>query len=377
MTVIDEIFDEVLAGSGGGGGITPTGTKQITANGLHDVTQYAEAQVAVENTYTAADEGKVVSSGALVSQTSKSVSENGTYNTTNNNQVVVNVPSSGVSEKWAQLHTSPVADGSIDLSDADAPAGKTIELRSYAFAGAKALRSFSSEQATYIGEGAFNECTGIVSLYLPNITSIGALALRNCGSVENWDCDFNNSLRNVQSISRSAFYGSMVGGDLVLPAVITMESNAFSYAGHITGVSLPNYTGSIGMMFASNATSLRFFEAPLSTGAVDRDAFTHCSSLVYAVFGAITSISTNVLSSCTSLKYIKIGGSTVCSLANVNAFYGCSALESIYVPDNLVDSYKAATNWSTFASKIKPVSAMPDLGRDNQDIDDLGEITEP
>ena len=28
----------------------------------------------------------------------------------------------------------------------------------------------------------------------------------------------------------------------------------------------------------------------------------------------------------------------------------------IYVPDNLVDAYKAATNWSTFASQIKPLS---------------------
>ena len=30
----------------------------------------------------------------------------------------------------------------------------------------------------------------------------------------------------------------------------------------------------------------------------------------------------------------------------------------IYVPDNLVDSYKTATNWSTYANQIKPISEL-------------------
>jgi hypothetical protein len=37
-------------------------------------------------------------------------------------------------------------------------------------------------------------------------------------------------------------------------------------------------------------------------------------------------------------------------------FYGCSALESIYVPNALVDSFKSANGWSTYASKIKGIS---------------------
>lgn len=76
-------------------GIIPTGTKQIAANGTHDVTQYASANVQVPNTYVAADEGKVVSNGALVAQTGTTITQNGTYDTTENDEVTVNVSGGG------------------------------------------------------------------------------------------------------------------------------------------------------------------------------------------------------------------------------------------------------------------------------------------
>ena len=37
----------------------------------------------------------------------------------------------------------------------------------------------------------------------------------------------------------------------------------------------------------------------------------------------------------------------------------CSKLESIYVPDEAVDAFKTATNWSQFADKFKPLSSKP------------------
>lgn len=73
------------------GGITPTGTKSITQNGQTDVTQYATADVNVPNSYAAGDEGKVVQNGALVAQTSETVTQNGTYDTTTKDEVVVSV----------------------------------------------------------------------------------------------------------------------------------------------------------------------------------------------------------------------------------------------------------------------------------------------
>jgi hypothetical protein len=70
-------------------------SKNINANGTHDTTANNSVVVDVPNSYAAADEGKVVSSGALVAQTSRNVTANGTYDTTGNNEVVVNVSGGG------------------------------------------------------------------------------------------------------------------------------------------------------------------------------------------------------------------------------------------------------------------------------------------
>lgn len=91
--------DRIMSVTGtASGGITPTGTKSITANGTGiDVYSYQYADVAVPNSYSASDEGKVVSNGALVAQTSDTVTANDTYDTTLINSLTVNV-SGGITE---------------------------------------------------------------------------------------------------------------------------------------------------------------------------------------------------------------------------------------------------------------------------------------
>lgn len=75
--------------------ITPL---NVTQNGVYNVpdgfTGFNPVTINVPNSYSAADEGKVVSNGALVSQTSDTVTQNDTYDTTLINSLTVNVPSS-------------------------------------------------------------------------------------------------------------------------------------------------------------------------------------------------------------------------------------------------------------------------------------------
>lgn len=94
----------------------PTGTKTITANGTHDVSDYAEADVQVPNSYDAADEGKVVLSGALVAQTVRTVTANGQYDTTENNVVTVDVPKSCLGRN-VKLHMYEVTVGENTVSN--------------------------------------------------------------------------------------------------------------------------------------------------------------------------------------------------------------------------------------------------------------------
>ena len=104
-------------------GIVPTGTKSIsiTANGTttEDVTNYASAEItaSVPNTYSAGDEGKVVSSGALVSQTSATYTSNNTYDTTTVSSVTVNV-SSGTPNLQTKTGITPTESAQTITADA-------------------------------------------------------------------------------------------------------------------------------------------------------------------------------------------------------------------------------------------------------------------
>ena len=92
----------------------------------------------------------------------------------------------------------------------------------------------------------------------------------------------------------------------------------------------------------------------------------------------VTSIGSYAFSNCTSLTSVD-GLSNVTSIGDY-AFLNCSALTefvlsvsappqlgngafnsmtfSIYVPDASLDTYRTATNWSAYASRIHPMSEL-------------------
>jgi len=88
----------------------------VNANGTYTPTSpkngFSEVTVAVPNTYDAGDEGKVVSNGELVAQSSQTVTQNGIYDTTLKNEIVVNVQSGG-SQEGTQINFT---NGTLSLS---------------------------------------------------------------------------------------------------------------------------------------------------------------------------------------------------------------------------------------------------------------------
>lgn len=80
--------------AGGGGGDISLETLNAVENKTYDAPSgkaYNKVIANVPNSYGAGDEGKVVQDGALVAQTGRTVTANGTVDTTTNNEVVVSV----------------------------------------------------------------------------------------------------------------------------------------------------------------------------------------------------------------------------------------------------------------------------------------------
>ena len=107
--------------------------------------------------------------------------------------------------------------------------------------------------------------------------------------------------------------------------------------------------GTITEILGSNAMSVR------------PSAFNGLSSLVTAEFMVVRNIYDYAFYGCSSLEALIIRTSdAICNLASTTAFYG-SGIEytgngCIYVPDDMVYAYRSQTNWSNYASKIRPLS---------------------
>jgi hypothetical protein len=96
--------------------------------------------------------------------------------------------------------------------------------------------------------------------------------------------------------------------------------------------------------------------------SVGEGVFYGCSQLTGLDFANITSIGANAFNGCTALNTLVLRGDTVCTLAATNAFTGTQIAAGtgyVYVPVVLVDSYKAATNWSSY--QFRAIEDYPDI----------------
>lgn len=67
----------------------------------------------------------------------------------------------------------------------------------------------------------------------------------------------------------------------------------------------------------------------------------------------------SIFKSCTSLIAVILRAPVVATMSDKYTFQNtpiASGTGYIYVPDELVDSYKNATNWTVYADQIKPLS---------------------
>ena len=249
--------------------------------------------------------------------------------------------------------------GCSSLTEIALPAGVT-SIGQYAFFNCKLLArvlNLENTKVTKIRDGVFKGCAALAEVSLPaSLTSIGNYAFEGCSSLTEIALP-----AGVTSIGGSAFKGCTLLAGITLPDTQTsIGESTFNGCSSLTEIALPAGVTSIGN-YAFNGCKLLARVLNLENTKVTKigdGAFSGCSSLTEITLPAgVTSIRQYAFNGCKSLQYIRIEATTPPTLASTNAIP--STIGAIYVPDESVAAYQSATNWSSFASKIKGISEMP------------------
>lgn len=255
----------------------------------------------------------------------------------------------------------------------------------YAFQSKTMLEKASFPNATSVGMDAFSGCTKLSEISIPRLTTIGKYAFTNCKALKQMD------LSKVTTIEQ---YGlSQVGIVEATLSSFTAEfpANAFAGCGSLRTVVAPVAKGFAGNYAFNNCAELRTAIFPEAEGVlknstlsscyqltdcqipkcteIEKYAMSSCYRLVQMYLPCVTTIAENAYSSCYSMKALVLSNTeAVVTLANKNAFSSCyhilgkkasswnpSGLKDgyFYVPAALLEDYKVATNWSTYATQFR------------------------
>lgn len=197
-----------------------------------------------------------------------------------------------------------IADGSN--ADAVVVAAKSAtKIRDYAFENCIALTNASFPAATKVGDYAFYSCTKLASVNFPVAASVGTYSFGRC-----------NLIASVN-----------------FPVVTSVGNYAFYYCAKLASANFPETT------------------------SVGHYAFRNCSGLTDVDFPLVTSIGNYAFQSCAALTALIIRTTAkACTISSTTPFAStpiASGTGYIYVPSALIDTYKTATNWVTYAAQFR------------------------
>lgn len=161
-----------------------------------------------------------------------------------------------------------------------------------------------------------------------------------------------------QSVADGIIEGSFSGA-YENPRVANIKVSRFNGCTALTSVSFAAVTDIATSAF-NGCTGLVSISFPVLE-SIGSYAFNNCTRLPEADFPNLKSIAAGGFYGTRALERLVIRSATVCTLADKSAFQSSAIANGtgyIYVPDGLTDSYKAATNWSAYASQIKPLSEL-------------------
>lgn len=230
------------------------------------------------------------------------------------------------------------------ITDVNLP--NVVTINANAFEGAKALQSLTLTNTVNLNRYCFSGCTALKTAIIPNATLDSDYIFHGCTSLEYVDA---SDCGRIGSATRGYTFSDCQA----LRAIKTDKAQM------------------IGERSFWDCTSLTDVRFPCLHD-IDDYAFMNCYKLckvdvaensLYAL-----SIGSKAFYNACSLKEVTIRDRRRATLVGINAFDGCYHFHGtvhekynpdglkdgyIYVPAELIDTYKSATNWSTFADRFR------------------------
>ena len=236
----------------------------------------------------------------------------------------------------------------------------------HAFEGCSGMTELTlPNSVTRIGDGAFCDCSGFTELILPNsVRSIGESAFSGCSGMT--ELTLPNS---IASIGNAAFDGCSGLTELTLPNSITSIGNyAFRGCSGMTELTLPNSVRSIGDCAFYGCSGLTELILPNSVRSIGDIAFTYCSGLEKITVESGNScydsrdncnsiIDTEFNTLIVGCKNSVIPNSV--TSIGYYAFYGCSGLTELTLPDSVASIGDGAFICCSDLSKITSLAEIP------------------
>lgn len=214
------------------------------------------------------------------------------------------------------------------------------------------LTSLEEDGITTLADYSLYHHTALTSINFPNLTSIGICCFEGCTGIT------SVAMPNVTNIKQSSFRGCTGLTSISLPEATTLGIYAFGECSHLATVSVPK----------------------LKT--LDANTFRYCHALTsFDVPSTVTQIPATCFAD-SGLTTLILRKDSMVTLANIDAFSNTpiASFEGIiYVPNELVSTYKADSKWKKFficsiddypvdISTLKPSSwAEVNIGVNNGD----------
>lgn len=268
----------------------------------------------------------------------------------------------------------------------------------HAFSACTNLTTANFESGTtVIGVSCFQGCTKLATVNLPD-------GLKNVNNASFQGCTSLSSITIPTSVTvvGNAFRGCNKLTSCVIPSgVTTTYANTFDTCTSLTSLTLSENITLINSAFCSGCTALKrvnsdtdgVYNIPNKVTKLGYRCFISNKALVElnipdSVTGETTNKDTQWFSGCANLDRVNIGTgltkiavSGFCACGTIQSFtirrptpptigtkaFQGTTLANIYVPYDAVDTYKAASGWSSYAAKIQAIpetipETIPDGG---------------